>query len=150
MKKSTLGLFSILFLLCANSQAETEVSFLNKAKINPPGLPFSEAVRVGDILFMSGQIGIQPESRKLASGGIEGETAQIMKNIQTVLKANDLDMKDVVKCTVMLADISEWGRFNKEYVKWFDAPYPARSAFAASGLAMSARAEVECIAAFSK
>lgn len=148
MKLRSVLLTFALLLTSGFCQAGANVEFLNKTGVNPPGLPFSEAVRVNDILFLSGQIGIVPGKRTLAEGGIEGESEQTMANIKAVLEANGLKMKDLVKCTVMLADISEWGTFNSVYVKWFEAPYPARSAFGASGLAMGARVEVECIAAY--
>ena len=139
-----------LCLMCTSAWcAAAKVTFLNKTDINPPGLPFSEAVRVDDTLYLSGQIGIDPSTKKLVAGGIDTESRQTMQNIQSVLNANGLTMKDIVKCTVMLADIAQWPAFNKQYVRFFSKPYPARSAFAASGLALGARVEVECIAVFS-
>lgn len=110
-------------------------------------LPFSESVRAGDLLFLSGQVGTDPETDELVEGGIRAEARQTLENIRAALARRDLGMADVVKCTVMLADISEWAAFNEVYRTFFDAPYPARSAFAASGLALGARVEVECIAA---
>ncbi len=127
--------------------ADNQVQFLNSGKVSPPGLPFSEAVRVGDMLYLSGQIGVVPGTLKLAEGGIKAETEQTLENIKTSLQAHGYSLSDVVKCTVMLADISEWGAFNEVYTRYFSPPYPARSAFAASGLAMAARVELECMAA---
>ena len=112
------------------------------------GLPFSDAVRVGDLLILSGQLGMKPRTLELAEGGIEGESRQALENIKTILEANDLGMNDVVKCTVMLVDIAEWPTFNEIYVTYFPGNKPARSAFAASGLALGGRVEVECWAAF--
>lgn len=113
-------------------------------------LPFSEAVRVGETLYLSGQIGLDSKTGILAPGGIEGETRQVLENIKRVVEAHGSSMEKVVKCTVMLADIAEWGTFNKIYVTYFSPPYPARSAFAASGLALNSRVEVECIAVVPK
>lgn len=110
-------------------------------------LPFSESVRAGDLLFLSGQVGVAPATGELVDGGIRAESRQTMENIRTALGRRGLGMGDVVKCTVMLADIAEWPAFNEVYRTFFDEPYPARSAFAASGLALGARVEVECIAA---
>jgi 2-iminobutanoate/2-iminopropanoate deaminase len=124
-----------------------KVEFLNSGKILPTHLPFSEAVRVGNTLYLSGQIGIVPGSMKLVDGGIEAEAHQTMENIKATLEAHGYAMADVVKCTVMLADMSEWGRFNDIYKTFFAGRYPARSAFGANGLANGARVEVECIAA---
>lgn len=124
----------------------SSVEFLNSGKVLPTNLPFSEAVRVGDTIYLSGQIGIVPGSMKLASGGMKEEARQTLENIKMSLEANGYAMGNVVKCTVMLADISEWGAFNEVYKIFFSKPYPARSAFGANGLALGARVEVECIA----
>ena len=109
-------------------------------------LPFSDAVRTGHLLFLSGQIGNIPGTTDLAPGGIQGEARQTMENIRTVLEANGSSMDRVIKATVMLADISEWPAFNEVYVTYFPGHKPARSAFAGSGLAFGARCEVEVIA----
>jgi 2-iminobutanoate/2-iminopropanoate deaminase len=129
------------------SAGTANVEFLNSGKIMPTNLPFSEGVRVGTVLYLSGQIGIPPGSEKLVGGGIKEEARQTMENIRMSLEANGYTMSDVVKCTVMLADISEWGAFNGVYRSFFSDRYPARSALGANGLAMGARVEVECIAA---
>lgn len=131
------------------SQSDT-VEFLNSGKVLPTNLPFSEAVRVGNMLYLSGQIGIVPISMKLAAGGIKEETRQTMENIKTSLEAHGYSMSDLVKCTVMLVDISEWNTFNEVYKSFFSGRYPARSALGANGLALGARVEVECIAAIGK
>lgn len=123
-----------------------EVEYLNSGKVLPPGLPFSEAVKVGDTLYLSGQIGLVPGSMKLVPGGIQAESKQTMDNIRTSLEAHGYTLRDVVKCTVMLADMSEWATFNEVYKTYFDKRYPARSALGANGLALGARVEVECLA----
>ena len=110
-----------------------------------PGLPFSEAVDLGNLVFLSGQIGSGADG-KLVPGGVKAETKQTMANIGAVLRRLGLSMNDIVKVTVMMADMSEWSAMNEEYVKAFDSHLPARSAFGASGLAMNARVEIECIA----
>ena len=141
----------VLAVACANApapeQPATPVEYLNSGEVLPTGLPFSEAVRVGDTLYLSGQIGIVPGSLELVPGGLENEARQTMKNIETTLAAHGHSMGDVVKCTVMLADTSEWPAFNDIYASFFENPYPARSALGANGLALGARVEVECIAA---
>jgi reactive intermediate/imine deaminase len=106
------------------------------------GLPFSEGMAVGDLVFLSGQLGTFPGKRELNNATREAEFRQIMDNIVTTLKANGMSTKNVVKCLVMLADMSDWEAFNKVYVTYFEPPYPARSAFGTSGLAFGARAEV--------
>jgi reactive intermediate/imine deaminase len=112
-------------------------------------LPFSEAVRVGDMLYLSGQVGTDANG-KIVPGGIEPETGQALENIKAVLDRHDSSMDRVVKVTVMLADIGEWAAMNSVYVKHFTGRMPARSAFGASGLALAARVEIECIAVVRK
>jgi 2-iminobutanoate/2-iminopropanoate deaminase len=108
-------------------------------------LPFSPAVRVGKMIYLSGQIATTLATpRAVVAGGIEPETRQVMENIKEVLEKNGASMDDVVKCTVMLADIREWPAMNSVYTTYFSKNKPARSAFAASGLALGARVEIEC------
>lgn len=113
----------------------------------PPGvrLPFSEAVRVGSMLYLSGQMGTDATGR-LVGGGIEAETRQILENVRAVLERHGSSMDRVVKCLVMLADMGEWPAMNRVYLEYFKAPLPARSAFGASALALGGRIEMECIA----
>lgn len=108
-------------------------------------LPFSAAVRVGEMLYLSGQLGTD-STGTLVRGGIEPETRQTMENIRAVLEANGSSMDRVVKCLVMLADMAEWGAMNRVYVTFFPDHLPARSAMGASGLALGARVEIECLA----
>jgi reactive intermediate/imine deaminase len=108
-------------------------------------LPFSSAVRVDNTLYLSGNLGNIPGSLELAEGGIQGETRQTMENIKRVLEQFGSSLDQVVKCTVFLADMSEWGAMNEVYKTYFSNP-PARSALGASGLALGARVEIECIA----
>ena len=110
-----------------------------------PARPFSAAVRVGDMLYLSGQLGTDATGA-LVKGGIEPETRQTMENIRAVLEANGSSMDRVVKCLVMLADIGEWGAMNGVYLTFFPDHLPARSAMGASGLALGARVEIECTA----
>lgn len=109
-------------------------------------LPFSEAVRVDHILYLSGKIGIDPATGKLAEGGIIGETRQTMENIKASLEKHGSSMAQVVKCTVYLADIKEWADMSKVYISYFPTNPPARSALATGGLALGARTEIECMA----
>ncbi|MEM7444260.1 MAG: Rid family detoxifying hydrolase [Pseudomonadota bacterium] len=120
---------------------------LNASSLLPDTLPFSEGVRIGDMVYLSGCMGTVPGTATLVDGGLEAEARQTMTNIKTVLEANGLAMRNIVKCTVMLADMADWPAFNEIYVSFFDRPYPARSAFGANGLALGGRVEVECIAA---
>jgi 2-iminobutanoate/2-iminopropanoate deaminase len=108
------------------------------------GLPFSSSVRIGDVVYLSGCLGNVPGKMELVKGGMEAEARQTMENIGAVLKAQGLGFKHVFKCTVMLADMTQWGDFNKVYLEYFTGPeLPTRSAFGASGLALGACVEVE-------
>lgn len=110
------------------------------------GMPFSEAVQVGNMLIVSGQIGNVPGKLELVPGGIGPESRQVLENIRAILERHGASLKDVVKCTIFLADIGEWGAFNAVYREVFSPPYPARSALGSSGLVFGARTEVECLA----
>jgi 2-iminobutanoate/2-iminopropanoate deaminase len=121
------------------------IEFYTSPEAAAAKLPFSQAVRVGDVLYLSGVLGYVPGTLKLVPGGIEAETRQTMENIGAVLKANGLTFDHVFKCTVMLADMGKWGDFNKVYLTYFKPDrLPARSAFGASSLALGAQVEVEC------
>jgi 2-iminobutanoate/2-iminopropanoate deaminase len=113
---------------------------------NPAARPLSDFVRVGNMLYLSGKLGTD-STGKLAPGGIGAETKQTLENIKAVLEKNGSSMDNVVKCTVMMADIKEWTDMNTVYVTFFKKErLPARSAFGASGLVNSARVEIECMA----
>ena len=109
-------------------------------------LPFSEAVRVDHVLYLSGKIGFDAATGKLVEGGISAETHQTMKNIKASLEKHGSSMSEVVKCTVFLADMSEWAEMSKAYISYFPENPPARSALGANGLALGARTEIECMA----
>jgi reactive intermediate/imine deaminase len=119
---------------------------LKPGGVLPPGLPFSEGMAIGNLVLLSGQIGVLPGKRELNNATPEAEYRQVMDNIVATLQANGMTMKNLVRCLVMLADMKEWEAFNRVYVTYFEPPYPARSAFGCSGLAFGARVEVECIA----
>jgi 2-iminobutanoate/2-iminopropanoate deaminase len=109
-------------------------------------LPFSEAVKVGQTLYVSGQIGNLPGTLKLAPGGIAPEARQALDNVKAIVERHGGSMDQIVKCTVFLADIKDWPAFNEVYREYFKTHFPARSALATGGLAFNARTEVECIA----
>jgi 2-iminobutanoate/2-iminopropanoate deaminase len=109
-------------------------------------LPFSDAVRAGDLLFVSGQVGTVPGKDELAAGGISPEATQALENVKAILEHHGSSMEAIVKCTVFLADIQDWAAFNAVYRRYFPAHFPARSAFGSNGLALGARVELECTA----
>lgn len=136
-----------IFLTFATSAFAEEVEFLNPGGVQPEGRPFSQAARIGDLIFLSGQLGTIPGTGELAEGGVGPETRQTLENIKATLERYGSGLDRVAKCTVFLADIDEWPAMNEVYVQFFGPQYPARSAVAGSGLARDARVEIECIAA---
>jgi reactive intermediate/imine deaminase len=148
--KSIATLFILLlFISCQQGKVQNEaqvVEYLAAESTKAQKLPFSDAVRVGNMLYLSGQIGYDYNARALVAGGIAAETKQAMENIKKVLERNGSSLDRVVKCTVMLADINEWQKMNEVYVTYFPKHLPARSAFGTNGLAMGARLEIECTA----
>ena len=137
-------LTTVLFCACQTNTSEA-VIFHETHEPKKVNAPFSDAVQVGNMYFLSGQVGIDHTSRKLVSGGIEAETKQTLENIKAVLAQHDMEMKDVVKCTVILADIKDFSTFNSIYKTYFPQK-PARTTFAAKDLAVGAKIEIECIA----
>ena len=140
-----------VFILVMTANFAAMVAASEKPQIYPsskyPDMPFSEAVAYNGVLYLSGDLGADA-SGELVSGGIVPQTRQTMENIKATLGHYGLAMSDIIKCTVFLADIAEWSAFNEAYVSYFvPGRFPARSALAASGLALGARVELECIAA---
>ena len=141
-----LSVVAALAAACASGAVRGPRSPEFLTPFGPPAYPVSPAVRVGDLLFLSGQIGTDGSGR-LVAGGIEAETRQTLDNIRDVLTRSGSSLDRVVKCTVMMADMREWPAMNAVYATYFPTSKPARSAFGATGLALGARVEIECIAA---
>jgi reactive intermediate/imine deaminase len=133
-------------VLSAQAAVAGEIEVEHYAVSAEMQLPFSEAVRVGHMLYLSGQLGWDSKTSSLAAGGIGAETRQTMENIKAVLEKHGSSLAEVVKCTVFLADISEWAAMNEVYITYFPSNPPARSALGSNGLALGARTEIECIA----
>ncbi len=130
--------------------AVTSAAAQDRQVIQPPGtgvgLPFSAAVRVGNMLYLSGQIGNVPGTRQLADTGITGQVRQALENIKATLGYAGSSLERVVKCTVFLVDIKDFAAMNAVYTTYFPKDPPARSTIAASGLALGAKVEIECLA----
>lgn len=110
--------------------------------------PYSQAIRWGNVVYVSGQIPIDPATGAFAGEDIAAQTRQSLTNIKNILAAEGLDMSHVVKTTVMLKDIADFAAMNEVYAEFFTAPYPARAAYQVAALPKGARVEIECIAAF--
>jgi 2-iminobutanoate/2-iminopropanoate deaminase len=137
------GLAASVLALTASAATAAPIQYLPAPAVQGHPAPFSSAVRAGDMLYLSGQIGIGPDGKLPA--GIDAQTRAAMDNVGAVLKRAGLGWGDVVHCTAMLSDMGNWPAFNTVYVTYFPAGrLPARSAIGANGLALGALLEVEC------
>ena len=108
--------------------------------------PYSQGIQTGNLFFLSGQLGLNPETGKMVEGGIEKQTHQVFKNIQAVLESEGLTLNNVVKVLVLLSDINDFAAVNAIYGEYFNEPYPARSAFQVAALPLGGQIEIEVIA----
>lgn len=108
--------------------------------------PYSQAVRAGNLLFVSGQIPLDPASGQLAATDVEGQTKRVLENMRAILKAGQTDFKDVVKTTIFLKDMNDFQKVNEVYGQFFAPPYPARATVEVARLPRDVRVEIECIA----
>ncbi|KXZ54905.1 hypothetical protein GPECTOR_4g977 [Gonium pectorale] len=108
--------------------------------------PYSQAIKAGNTVYVSGQIGIVPGTKDFASPDVEGQTHQVLKNMGAILKAAGADYKDVVKTTILLADIGDFAKVNAIYATYFTEQPPARATFAVKDLPLAARVEIDCVA----
>lgn len=139
----TLGLSATA---CQQNCATVEPEYFPAPGTEGMNLPFSGAVKVGQTVYLSGNLGNVPGEMKLVDGGVAAETRQTMENIKAALAVVGGSLDDIVKCQVFLDDISEWSAFNEVYREYFGENPPARSALGADGLALGAAVEVDCIA----
>ncbi|KAJ6843560.1 putative reactive Intermediate Deaminase A, chloroplastic [Iris pallida] len=109
--------------------------------------PYSQAIKANDLLFVSGVLGLVPETGKFISDSVEEQTEQVLKNMGEILKASGASYSSVVKTTIMLADLKDFKKVNEIYAKYFSSPAPARSTYQVAALPLDARIEIECIAA---
>lgn len=143
MRLQLLLVTSVLATTAAAQQSDKQVIQLPGSL---PGLPFSSATRVGNVLYLSGAIGVLPGTRQLADTGIVRQTQQTLENIKAVLVYAGSSMERVFKCTVFLTNIADFEKMNGVYATYFPKDPPARSTVAGSGLALGARVEIECLA----
>ena len=107
--------------------------------------PYSQAVRVGDTLYMSGQIPLDPKTMQIVDGGIEPQAKQVFANLRAVAKAAGASLNDIVKLTILLTDLGEFAKVNGIMAAYFDAPYPARATYQVAALPRGAKIEVEAV-----
>jgi reactive intermediate/imine deaminase len=132
--------------LLLQSMPVSQLQILSTPQQDALQLPFAEGVKVGDVLYLSGQIGAKPGTMELVPGGIKAETRQALLNIKQTLERHGSSMDKVIKCTVFMADMADWPLMNEVYVEMFAGHRPARSALGASGLALEGNVEIECMA----
>ena len=105
--------------------------------------PYSQAIRAGDTLYMSGQIPLDPKTMQIVDGGVEPQAHQVFRNLRAVAAAAGATLNDIVKLTILMADIGEFAKVNEIMASYFDAPYPARATYQVAALPRGARIEVE-------
>ncbi|MDC6366642.1 MULTISPECIES: RidA family protein [Flavobacteriaceae] len=143
--------YAVLFILLIGAsclgyaQEETPIIFHKSHEVKKQNAPFSDAVQAGNLFFLAGQIGMDHSTRTMVEGGIKAETLQAIKNIEAVLAQHEMTLDNVVKCTVILSTMKDFAAFNEIYSKHF-IKKPARTTFAASGLARNAKVEIEATA----
>ena len=107
--------------------------------------PYSQAVRVGDTLYMSGQIPLDPKTMQIVDGGIEPQAKQVFANLRAVAKAAGASLNDIARLTILLTDLGEFAKVNEIMAAHFDAPYPARATYQVAALPRGAKIEVEAV-----
>jgi 2-iminobutanoate/2-iminopropanoate deaminase len=142
MKANILLLIFVSFSICSCKESPL---FHKSHYPKKAAAPFSDAVEANGFLFLSGQIGMDHNSRELVEGGVVPETKQAIENIREVLELHDSNLSQVIKVSVILKDIKDFAAFNRVYVTYFKHQ-PARTTFAASGLAKDAQIEIEVVA----
>lgn len=145
--KSVFSIFCLLLLVSTQSceNSKSQLIFHKSHEPSRANVPFSDAVETEDLLFLAGQIGKDHKKGELVTGGIKEETKQVIENIKAVLEYHNLTLEQVVKCTVILKDINDFKSFNEVYTTYFTNK-PARTTFAAAGLASGASIEIDVIA----
>ena len=135
----------ILFSSCSNV-IHNEVEYFVGEKTKELNFPFSDAAIVGNIIYVSGQIGAKPGTREVVEGGISAETTQTLNNIKMILNDLGSNSDNIFKCLCMLEDINDYNEMNSAYTTFFNSRnnLPSRSTFAGSGLALGAKIEIEC------
>ncbi|KAK4491723.1 hypothetical protein RD792_002505 [Penstemon davidsonii] len=132
---------------CISASSTSGTKEAIKTEKAPAALgPYSQAIKANNMLFVSGVLGLMPETGKFVSESVEEQTEQVLKNMGEILKASGANYSSVVKTTIMLADLKDFKKVNEIYAKYFEAPAPARSTYQVAALPLDARIEIECIA----
>ncbi|KAF8044829.1 hypothetical protein N665_6472s0002 [Sinapis alba] len=144
MSSKSIPFASLTISAASENAGKKEVVATEKA---PAALgPYSQAIKANNLVFLSGVLGLIPETGKFVSDSVEDQTEQVLKNIGEILKASGVDYSSVVKTTIMLADLGDFKKVNEIYSEYFPAPSPARSTYQVAALPLNAKIEIECIA----
>lgn len=125
-----------------------EKNIIETSQAPAPIGPYSQAVRVGNLLFISGQIAINPQNGEIEAKDVSGETMQVMKNLEAILKEAGIGFDQVVKTSIFLTDMGNFGQVNEVYGRYFKSQFPARETVAVKGLPKDVQVEISMIAAF--
>ncbi|MCU0339528.1 MAG: RidA family protein [Spirosomaceae bacterium] len=142
MKKISLTIVAILVSIGCFAQK----TIIKTDQAPVPIAPYSQAVEANGMIFVAGQVGLDPKTRQLVAGGFEAEATQVMENIKAILTAANLSMSDIVNTTIYLKDIANFGKINDIYGKYFTGNYPARTTVGVANLPASASVEIAVIA----
>ncbi len=146
VKAALFALLAVFVFLGAAQKADVAKKQILTDKAPKASGPISQAIAAGGFVFCSGQLPVDPAAGKIVPGGIEDQTRQVLKNLAAVLEAAGSSLDSVVKCTVLMTDLSEFAAMNKVYAEFFKAPCPARATFQVGALALGAKIEIECVA----
>jgi len=119
---------------------------IRSGRLSPPVGPFSQAIQIADFIFLSGQVGQDPENGRLVEGGLEQQARQIFSNVSAVLEAAGKSLADVVRVGVFLTDMADFAALNAVYAQYFEQPYPARTTVAVAALPLGATVEIDIVA----
>lgn len=143
-------LFTALFALSSTQVFAQNKEIVKTDKAPVPIAPYSQGVKANGMLYVAGQIGLNPENRKLVDGGVEAETVQIMANIKAIVEAAGASMEDIVNTTIYMKDLGNFAKVNDLYGKYFTANYPARTTVGVANLPGGANIEIAVIAVLPK
>ncbi|AFK02991.1 endoribonuclease L-PSP [Emticicia oligotrophica DSM 17448] len=143
------NLLTICVLFIANLTFAQHKEIIKTDKAPVPIAPYSQAIKSNGFVFVAGQIGLDPATRKLVEGGFEAETVRIMENIKAILEAADLKLSDVVNTTIYIKDINNFAKVNEIYGKYFTGDFPARTTIGVANLPGGANIEIAVVAAVS-
>jgi 2-iminobutanoate/2-iminopropanoate deaminase len=138
---------TLLFLSIVSISAFAQKRIIKTERAPQPIAPYSQAVEANGLIFVAGQVGLDPRNRQLVTSSFEAETTQVMENIKAILEAANLTMDDIINTTIYIKDIANFQKVNDLYGKYFKGDYPARTTIGVANLPASANIEIAVVAA---